>query len=91
MFIADLLKEEGVNPSFLTRGHGGAEAEAKKIGAPFLGRVPLALDVRTTSDEGTPIVSSKPDSAEALRFREMATELSAGLGAVQPGASAYPV
>ncbi|MEO1613569.1 MAG: Mrp/NBP35 family ATP-binding protein, partial [Pseudomonadota bacterium] len=72
-------------------GHGGAEAEAAKIGAPFLGRVPLALDVRTTSDAGTPIVSSKPDSAEALRFREMATELAAGLGAVQPGASAYPV
>ncbi|MEL7465675.1 MAG: Mrp/NBP35 family ATP-binding protein [Pseudomonadota bacterium] len=72
-------------------GHGGAEAEAAKIGAPFLGRVPLALDVRTTSDEGTPIVSSRPDSPEALRFREMATELAAGLGAVQPGASAYPV
>ena len=72
-------------------GHGGAEAEATKIGAPFLGRVPLALEVRTTSDAGTPIVASKPDSAEALRFREMATELAAGLGAVQPGASAYPV
>ena len=72
-------------------GHGGAEAEAEKIGAPFLGRVPLALDVRTTSDEGTPIVASKPDSAEALRFREMATELAAGLGAVQPGGSAWPV
>lgn len=72
-------------------GHGGAEAEATKIGAPFLGRVPLALEVRTTSDAGTPIVSSRPDSAEALRFREMATELAAGLGAVQPGASSYPV
>ena len=72
-------------------GHGGAEAEARKIGAPFLGRVPLALDVRTTSDEGTPIVASKPDNAEALRFREMATELAAGLGAVQPGGSAWPV
>ena len=72
-------------------GHGGAEAEAKKIGAPFLGRVPLALDVRTTSDAGTPIVSSKPESAEAQRFREMARELAAGLGAQAPGASAWPV
>ncbi|MEM8752785.1 MAG: Mrp/NBP35 family ATP-binding protein [Pseudomonadota bacterium] len=72
-------------------GHGGAEAEASKIGAPFLGRVPLALDVRTTSDEGTPIVASKPDSAEAARFREMARELAAGLGAHAPGAAAYPV
>ncbi len=26
MLVAELLKEEGVNPVFLTRGHGGAEA-----------------------------------------------------------------
>lgn len=66
-------------------GHGGAEAEATKIGAPFLGRVPLNLDVRTTSDEGTPIVASRPDSPEAQRFREMAREMAAGVGAGAPG------
>ncbi|QIE56347.1 Mrp/NBP35 family ATP-binding protein [Pikeienuella piscinae] len=71
-------------------GHGGAEAEAVKIGAPFLGRVPLALEVRTTSDEGTPIVASKPDSAEAERFRDMARALAEGVGAHAPNA-AYPV
>jgi len=72
-------------------GHGGAEAEAKKIGAPFLGRVPLNLDIRVTSDNGTPIVAARPDSPEAHRFREMARELAAGVGAGVPGQGAYPV
>ena len=31
-------------------GHGGAREEAEKLGVPFLGEVPLHLDIRTTSD-----------------------------------------
>lgn len=65
-------------------GHGGAEAEALKIGAPFLGRIPLALEVRTTSDAGTPIVASSPESAEAMRFRTIATDLATALGCTKP-------
>lgn len=72
-------------------GHGGAEAEATKIGAPFLGRVPLNLDIRITSDNGTPIVAARPESPEAQRFREMARQLAAGIGAGTPGQTAYPV
>ncbi len=69
-------------------GHGGAEAEATRIGAPFLGRLPLTLQLRTTSDEGTPIVASKPESAEAAHFREIARALAECLGAHNPeGAS----
>ena len=44
-------------------GHGGAHEEADKLGVPFLGEVPLHLDIRTTSDSGHPIVAAKPDSA----------------------------
>ncbi|MDG1370619.1 MAG: Mrp/NBP35 family ATP-binding protein [Paracoccaceae bacterium] len=72
-------------------GHGGAEAEAAKIGAPFLGRLALNLDVRLMSDQGTPIVAAKPDSPEALKYREMASELAAGVGAGAPHGSAYQV
>ncbi|MEX2520340.1 MAG: Mrp/NBP35 family ATP-binding protein [Paracoccaceae bacterium] len=72
-------------------GHGGAEAEAKKIGAPFLGRVPLTLALRTTSDEGTPITAARPESAEAVKFLEMARALAESVGAGAPGASAYAV
>jgi ATP-binding protein involved in chromosome partitioning len=35
-------------------GQGGAEAEAEKLGLPFLGRIPLAIEIRRASDAGTP-------------------------------------
>jgi ATP-binding protein involved in chromosome partitioning len=38
-------------------GHGGAEAEAAKLGVPFLGAVPLLLDVRQAGDAGQPSVA----------------------------------
>ncbi len=36
-------------------GHGGAKAEAEKLGLPFLGEIPLDIAVRLSGDEGTPI------------------------------------
>ena len=33
-------------------GHGGAKREAERLGVPFLGEVPLHMDIRATSDEG---------------------------------------
>lgn len=53
-------------------GHGGAKAEAEKLGVPFLGEVPLTIDVRETSDEGRPITATSPDSKPAQAFREIA-------------------
>lgn len=37
-------------------GHGGAEEEAKKMGVPFLGSVPLNASIRLNSDQGKPVV-----------------------------------
>jgi ATP-binding protein involved in chromosome partitioning len=56
-------------------GHGGARAEAERLGIPFLGEVPLDVDIRLTSDGGTPIVAAKPQSPQARRFREIAALL----------------
>lgn len=53
-------------------GHGGAKAEAVALGIPFLGEVPLLLDIRTTSDAGTPICASAPGSPAALAFAAIA-------------------
>lgn len=53
-------------------GHGGAKAEAEKIGAPFLGEVPLTIAIRETSDAGTPVVVSDPDGPQARVYREIA-------------------
>jgi ATP-binding protein involved in chromosome partitioning len=35
-------------------GMGGAEAAAKELGIPFLGRIPLDISIRTASDDGKP-------------------------------------
>jgi ATP-binding protein involved in chromosome partitioning len=50
-------------------GNGGARAEAAKLGVPFLGEVPLEMAIRATSDEGTPIVASQPDSPHAAHYQ----------------------
>lgn len=41
-------------------GHGGAEAEAARIGVPFLGAVPLTMDLRRSADLGRPLVATDP-------------------------------
>ena len=51
-------------------GAGGAEAEARRLGIPFLGRIPLAIAIRTASDAGEPPAAG--DEAEAAPFRAIA-------------------
>ncbi|MFQ5437696.1 MAG: P-loop NTPase [Paracoccaceae bacterium] len=36
-------------------GHGGARADAKRLGLPFLGEIPLSLDIREAGDAGRPV------------------------------------
>jgi ATP-binding protein involved in chromosome partitioning len=55
-------------------GHGGARTEAEKLGVPFLGGVPLHMDIRATSDEGRPIVASSPNSPHAQIYRDIAAK-----------------
>ena len=56
-------------------GHGGARAEALKLGVPFLGEVPLLLDVREAGDAGRPIVLSSPESAGAVALQKVAQQV----------------
>ena len=56
-------------------GHGGARAEAVKIGVPFLGEVPLDLELRVRSDSGEPIVATQPTSPHTLTYIEMARQI----------------
>jgi ATP-binding protein involved in chromosome partitioning len=67
-------------------GHGGARTEAARLGVDFLGEVPLLLEVRTSSDAGTPIVASAPDSDAARAFASIAAALWAKLQAAEPAA-----
>jgi ATP-binding protein involved in chromosome partitioning len=66
-------------------GHGGAELEAQKLGLPFLGGVPLHMEIRERSDSGRPIVATAPDSPQALIYREIAAKV---WGEVQNAAGA---
>ncbi|PCI04655.1 MAG: iron-sulfur cluster carrier protein ApbC [Hyphomicrobiales bacterium] len=64
-------------------GHGGAKDEAKRLGVPFLGEVPLHMDIRQTSDSGTPIVASSPDSEHAKAYIAIAEKMLERLNAEQ--------
>ena len=47
-------------------GQGGAEEEAKKLGLPFLGRIPLAIEIRRASDAGEPDPAPFAEIADAV-------------------------
>jgi ATP-binding protein involved in chromosome partitioning len=53
-------------------GHGGARETAAHLGVPFLGEIPLVPAIRETSDEGTPIVATRPTAKEAQAFLAIA-------------------
>ena len=56
-------------------GAGGGQRLAEMYGVPFLGAVPLGIEVRESGDKGVPVVISRPDSAEARAFRHVAEEV----------------
>jgi ATP-binding protein involved in chromosome partitioning len=60
-------------------GHGGARATAQRMGAPFLGEIPLVGKIREMSDAGTPIVAESPQSAEAEAYLSIARGVAAAL------------
>jgi len=71
-------------------GHGGAKAEAARLGVPFLGEVPLTLAIRETSDAGRPVVATDPSSPAAKAFREVAARAWAELERGKSEARAAP-
>ncbi|AHC73651.1 imidazoleglycerol-phosphate dehydratase [Candidatus Endolissoclinum faulkneri L5] len=56
-------------------GYEGARIEAKKLSVPFLGEIPLHLDIRVASDNGTPIVASKPLTSHGTAFTNIANKV----------------
>ncbi len=57
--------------------HGGARAEAERLGVPFLGEIPIDPDVVIGGDEGQPIVWRNPKSKVAEAYREVARNVAA--------------
>src|SRR5438270_11054005 len=56
-------------------GKGGGERLANEYGVPFLGSIPLGIEVREGGDSGVPVVIGKPDSPQAQAFRRVAEEV----------------
>ncbi|WIW87151.1 Mrp/NBP35 family ATP-binding protein [Sphingobium sp. V4] len=59
-------------------GQGGAESAAGKLSMPFLGRIPLAIDIRRRSDAGDPPAAGEGPDADA--FRAIAEKVADWLG-----------
>ncbi|MEM7471357.1 MAG: Mrp/NBP35 family ATP-binding protein [Pseudomonadota bacterium] len=57
-------------------GRGGVSDEAQKLGLPFLGEIPLELDIRLAGDAGTPIAAG--DSPVAQAYATLAQRLVQG-------------
>jgi ATP-binding protein involved in chromosome partitioning len=58
-------------------GHGGVETEAAKVGAAFLGRIPLDIAIRQESDAGRPPAAG--DGSQGQAFAAIARRLLAWL------------
>jgi len=56
-------------------GEGGGKKFAEQHGIPFLGEVPLGMEVREGGDQGTPVILSHPDSPQSEAFRKTAEEV----------------
>jgi ATP-binding protein involved in chromosome partitioning len=60
-------------------GSGGAEAAAKELGIPFLGRIPLDIKIRMASDAGNPPALDEGPISDA--YAAIARQVSAWMDA----------
>ncbi|GAA0286873.1 Mrp/NBP35 family ATP-binding protein [Rhodovulum strictum] len=60
-------------------GTGGAEAEAARLGVPFLGPVPLTMELRHASDRGQPVTALDPDGPLGQIYQALARSIAAAL------------
>jgi ATP-binding protein involved in chromosome partitioning len=65
--------------------YGGGERAAKKLGVPFLGRIPIDPAIRDGGDSGNPIVMANPASPQSAAFREIALKIIAEVSGSRKG------
>ena len=52
-------------------GNGGVKTEAERLGITFLNAIPLDISLRTTSDEGNPILNKEPNNPISKKYMEI--------------------
>ncbi len=62
-------------------GQGGTESAAQALGVPFLGRIPLAMEIRVASDTGQPPTAN--DTQHGAHFAGIAAQIAQFLGAAK--------
>jgi ATP-binding protein involved in chromosome partitioning len=65
-------------------GQGGARDEAARLGVPFLGAVPLTMELRAASDAGRPLVARDPDGPVGRTYLDLAHALQSELARAAP-------
>ncbi len=60
-------------------GHAGAKVAAEEMKVPFLGEIPLHIDIRENADNGTPIVFAEPESRFTAVYEDIAAKVIAEL------------
>ena len=73
-------------------GSGGGERFAAKRDVPFLGRIPLAANVREGGDFGRPVSIHAPDTESGQAFRKLSQAVAARISlAMLQGADVIPI
>ena len=62
-------------------GRGGAQAVAAELDTPFLGEVPIDIELRKACDAGRPLVDQAPDSAAGRVFTDIAAKVRSAISA----------
>ncbi len=73
-------------------GTGGGEELANQRNIPFLGRIPLAVNVREGGDYGRPVAIHNADTESGIAFRKLAETIAARISVVMlQGANIIPI
>jgi ATP-binding protein involved in chromosome partitioning len=59
--------------------HGGGRTTAERLKVPFLGEIPLDVDVRIGGDIGEPIAGGDPETPQAKAFEDLAGRVAAAV------------
>lgn len=62
--------------------HGGGETASRKLDVPFLGEVPIDLNIRKGGDIGRPILIEAPDSPQSKVFMGIAEQMAARISSL---------
>lgn len=68
-------------------GQGGAQSEAARLGVPYLGGIPLTMELRVASDAGQPVTARDPDGQIGQIYQQIARALWGGLDEARVGNS----